>query len=1175
MVVRWVGLDSVTSKLKREEDQVPIAESIAAKLGASVATFLIKRWTSKYDLNLRDDPTLNNLLVGRFPKLLERRRVKRQFDQMVDTMTINLEPHANSKDFAVDVDEREKAVQLVCDTFDEAGLSASSVISVDLDAFKLEREIRSHVDPRKFDRLSIRARDLVDRLIRESANYIVDLLLTLPHFEAIAARELLARETALAELVNKVLQEIPKISTYGDSDQNFSNQYRRQLARKLDWLELFGIKLNEVHRRYALSVAYIQLTAAAHESDSGPSGARLIYNPYLTVTEAIARNNRVFIRGDAGSGKTTLLRWLAVQAAKEQFQPPLDHLNGVIPFYVPLRRYVRESMPTPAQFIQSVAANAADAMPFGWVNRQLKVRALLLVDGVDELPDESRSDVKDWLRDLCEEFPRTIVVVTSRPGATPAAWLSLQEYAVFVLQPMDASNLRAFVQHWHEAVALGMTDTEELESIRQLSLNLQAKVGNRQLRNLATNPLMCAMICALHRERSRYLPEDRMELYKIALEMLLERRDIERAVPMTSLSLRKKLLILQDLAWWFVLRGQSSAQVERVVSRLDAKLDSITTADGSNGGRIYKELLVRSGIIHEPQEGQVSFIHKTFQEYLAARAAIDEDLVETLVGNAHLEQWREVVILAAGHSSLRQRESLLNGIVDRGLAERSNSSRLYLLAVASLETSPELSRETRLRITSCVSELVPPRSLEAARALAGAGEDAVPYLGGHNEQNSEVVAACVHALRLIGGRDAMAVIASYGQDRRPHVVRELIDAWPAFHTDEYAKAVLADSRLLEGVLPINDPNVLPATQHLKHLKSINVTLLAGSVQTLPPLAQYKKIINIEFRFCEWLQDLLSLTGLESLRLLSVIGCPITDLAGIGAAPSLSILRAQKCLGLRNLESIESLGKLKVLDFLGSEAIQDLKHLQGLGELVELRLAGTGITSLTAIEGLPNLETLNVEGSNLLTFNSIPSFKRLRRLIAKRVPAKNFAKFAECRNLSRLEVSEGGEGSTNFISSEAALEVLVVQAFSHLANINSLEGYGDLEQLSLAHCASLRDISVLTELRKLRILDLAGCRLVRDLSPLATMPALEMVTIAGVSPQAYLPPLKRPKVVVVTDKQRDLAKLENEGNQPVIVRSDDWRLLSQYYYSKINPFRMESISGDWQSVSSGALFEDDA
>ncbi|MFD0486407.1 NACHT domain-containing protein [Saccharopolyspora spinosporotrichia] len=54
----------------------------------------------------------------------------------------------------------------------------------------------------------------------------------------------------------------------------------------------------------------------------------------------------------------------------------------------------------------------------GWTHRQLLAgRALLLVDGVDELTDGERPKVRRWLGRLLRSYPRTRIVVTSRPAA--------------------------------------------------------------------------------------------------------------------------------------------------------------------------------------------------------------------------------------------------------------------------------------------------------------------------------------------------------------------------------------------------------------------------------------------------------------------------------------------------------------------------------------------------------------------------------------------------------------------------------------------------------------------------------------------------------------------------------------------------------------------------------------
>ena len=75
-------------------------------------------------------------------------------------------------------------------------------------------------------------------------------------------------------------------------------------------------------------------------------------------------------------------------------------------------------------------------------------------------------------------------------------------------------------------------------------------------------------------------------------------------------------------------------------------------ADASSVRRLFIE---RSGILREPIKGQVDFTHRTFQEFLGAQAALDEEDIGLLVKNSHDQQWREVVILAAGLARANER----------------------------------------------------------------------------------------------------------------------------------------------------------------------------------------------------------------------------------------------------------------------------------------------------------------------------------------------------------------------------------------------------------------------------------------------------------------------------------------------------------------------------------------
>lgn len=74
-------------------------------------------------------------------------------------------------------------------------------------------------------------------------------------------------------------------------------------------------------------------------------------------------------------------------------------------------------------------------------------------------------------------------------------------------------------------------------------------------------------------------------------------------------------------------------------------LTSTTSSDASGSG-VRRLFVERAGIIREPVAGQIDFTHRTFQEFLAAKAAVDEMDTGLLVENADDDQWREVIISA-------------------------------------------------------------------------------------------------------------------------------------------------------------------------------------------------------------------------------------------------------------------------------------------------------------------------------------------------------------------------------------------------------------------------------------------------------------------------------------------------------------------------------------------------
>ncbi len=963
-------------------------EASAIALTTAVVKAAAKIWLGDRPVAADASAKALDLLEKQVTGLNDRRKLRLLFTNLESRVADRLLPFLDVEFRAVPENERAAAVEAVRETFDRAALTDDDLFDADLDAAYLYRYLLRTV-PRATRLLSADATELYRRVLRECCAYLVQVTSTLPRFQPGALVEILQRETEILETVRNVLATLPERRHPDD----FAADFRRQVVTKLDRMELYGAGLTEATRLYPLSVAYLSLSVT---SDKDALGDR--------IEHVLPRTSKILLRGEAGSGKTTLLQWLAVQCASRQLRD-VGGWEDVEPFLVRLRRFSHSPLPAPERFLDEVGRHIADEMPPGWVHRHLRDgRAVVLVDGLDEVPDERRREVHEWLRELVGVFPRARFVVTTRPAAVTAGWLSGEGFTEVRLQPMTPRDVRTFVTRWHHALP-----GEPLDEERDA---LITAIGARSaLRRIAENPLLCALLCALHHQGSGRLPENRMELYEVALRMLLDSRDIERKIEVrVRLSLTEKLVLLRSLAYWLVRNGHTDVPAADAEARITAKLRSMGQIDVTPH-TVFRHLLDRGGVLREPVPGRIDFVHRTFQEYLAAQAAIEEDDIGILTANARLDEWREVVVLAAGHAHPAQRELLLDGILQWDTDEQERL-KLDLVALACLETSPVLSERLRNEIEDRASTLIPPSTHEEAKALAAAGEFVLDLLAASEPDTPEATAATIHAIALIGGAGAMELLTHYRGAQDETVVNELIETWQRFDPVEFAERVLADLPI--DYLGVDDPGELAALGHLRHLEHLEIwceildgdlrSLVSTSLQRitltgssadsvdLGPLAgiptlraivadmkthgweRLTALPNLEFLQLSYIEDIHRLTELAPLRHLSALTLSsvpyLEDLQILSFLDQPAKLTFQDCPSLRDVHALSRwAGSLTELTFDECPRV-DLSSLPPLTELRLLHIAETPVPDLRFLSGLSALQELRVHGTNEVDLSSL-------------------------------------------------------------------------------------------------------------------------------------------------------------------------------------------------------------
>ncbi|WP_070014457.1 NACHT domain-containing protein [Streptomyces nanshensis] len=824
--------------------------------------------------------------------------------------------------------------------------------------------------------------------------------------EAVRSR-VLFEDPEFTEQLVKHTGHRPTVIEFSGEEHNphaeFERRYAAYVAEYHSELTIFGLDFSrQEHAQWPLDTAYLSLELAPHHSREHPSGGA--HEPALgepagggrqRVESAFARERRILLRGLAGSGKTTLVQWLAVTAARQDFPAGLGHFQGCVPFVLPLRTLARRgSLPAPHEFLTAVGNPLGAAQPEGWADQVLSSgRGLLLVDGVDEVQERDRERTQKWLKSLITLYQDCVYLVTTRPSAVADGWLHHQDFTELNLLPMNRQDVTAFLGRWHDAATEAAGRPEDKARLETYRKNLTDVLPRKpDLARLATNPLMCAMICALNRDRDSYLPQNRLELYRAALSMLLVRRDVQRELPRgteadgggsaagdAGVSGAQEALrqdedaqrqLLQDLAYWMIRNGYVEVgrpEALRIVAQTLRSMPQI--APPEQAGDVLEHLVLRCGLLRAPSPETVEFVHRTFQDYLGAKAAVEGQDLNLVAAHAHEPQWEDVVRMAIGHARAGERAVLLRRLLELGdAAGHPQRERLHLLAAACLEHATSLDPEVRAEVEARAAALVPPGDLAEAEMLAEAGTVVLGLLPPPEALTAAQARPVAHTARLLGGEHAFQVLRAFRESTDPSVRQELAGAWDRFDARTYASDILSHMSL-EGVrLVVNGPEQLAVLPVVGAVPSLWCAGGFGAEELAPALRSAAPR-QLTLQSDDRLPDLEFLTE---------------------CAPELTDLHLADCGGLVDYSALARLG-------LSSLTLQNMPHGPDLSPLREattlreatfawLRSGPSRRLRAADVPFAPTLETLVFLGNLYLEdLGGLARYDRLHLLHLPQVP----------------------------------------------------------------------------------------------------------------------------------------------------------------------------------------------
>jgi len=372
--------------------------------------------------------------------------------------------------------------------------------------------------------------------------------------------------------------------------------------------------------------------------------------------EAVEKYHKLMVWGKPGAGKTTFLKYLAMQCIEEKFQA------NRIPVFITLQEFAEKEKPDLFTYISHLVRMSTEES----LRRVLQQgRALVLLDGLDEIREKDTKQVLQQIRDFSTEFHSNQFVITCRIAANE---YKFEKFTQVEVADFDQEQISIFAQNWFR-----LSEPTRAERF------IQKLKENEPIQELASSPLLLTLLCLVFQDKEDF-PKKRSELYQEGIELLLKQWDAKRGVERDeihkNLSLKKKQDLLSQIALITFEQQEYFFKPEVLEELIESFFYRLPGFDSNKENlevdikAVLREIQAQHGLLIERSRNIYSFSHLTFHEYFAAREIVAKSAYKDLVKHLTEKRWREVFLLTTG--MMRKEDDLLKLMkqnIDKMLAD--------------------------------------------------------------------------------------------------------------------------------------------------------------------------------------------------------------------------------------------------------------------------------------------------------------------------------------------------------------------------------------------------------------------------------------------------------------------------------------------------------------------------
>ena len=407
-------------------------------------------------------------------------------------------------------------------------------------------------------------------------------------------------------------------------------------------------------------------------------------NDGLTIWDILKRTKNdpayrtLTILAWGGYGKTTLLRHITYTYTQKKLQKGVPKL---LPVLLLLRKWQTLIAEKKLDLVTLIEEHHIPSLPQGknlkrpknWAKNLLaQNKMLIMFDGFDEVKEDARESVGQWMAQMMRNYSSAYFILTSRPAGYKSYKAENKPYTVR-LKAFNEDQRERFIQNWYLSRERQISAEPNNPVVKEVALQKSANLvqqlqAREELNDLAKNPLLLNMIVNLHSvaptdlsdlSRQIQLPQRRSALYREIFRLQLGDRPLVKQIAM-CLEAEESQSILQGLALFMVQENRTALDYGELKERLHkevAKLDESVDVD-----KFIKQISDVSELLIKRDE-DYEFAHLSFQGYLAAKEIIRSNRGDLLIINWEKAWWRETILLYAAQVNPN---SLLRQLIDVG-----------------------------------------------------------------------------------------------------------------------------------------------------------------------------------------------------------------------------------------------------------------------------------------------------------------------------------------------------------------------------------------------------------------------------------------------------------------------------------------------------------------------------